>query len=384
MKIRWMLSFFSVIVVGYLAAGQVIYLIHSNADVSTGWVNRRYSLAMKQFAKIHGHTVLFLGSSEVESGVKPNLFDQSLASDGLHATSYNFGFRNMSPRNLGDLIREMQFSRAADLKVDAVYIRFAPSDLTVATQIATEAVDDEVAANIFSNSYLLGDLTEANLKLLVIKHLQGGFTSVNLNESLRFLALQAIGRLINQKFSSWNELDVPRYKLWIERRYNAAPEWNIARKGFHDRAADLNKPDSENELRLIYEQQALPPNLKFNFAVQETRSGIRTLNLSPKLIAEFKDQLEALRQLTDNVVLFYVPDHPELPRTNEARMRVNALITELCKSSLVRCLRFDLERTFTAKGYYDTSHLKPGDVDKLTLHLAEDFKKMKAVNEPRK
>lgn len=384
MKIRWMLSFISIIVVGYLAAGQMIYVIQSNTVGGNDWVNQRYALAMKEFAKIHGNTVLFIGSSDVESGVKPTLFDQATANIGTKVASYNFGFRNLSPPNLRDLIRQMEFSRAADLKLDAIYIKFAPSDLTVATRIATAPVADEVSANIFSNSYLLSDLNETNLNYLAIKNLQGGFTSVNLNKSLTSLALEATGRLAYHKFRSWNDLDIPRYKLWTESRYNATPEWNIARKGFHDRAADLGQGDSENEMKLLYQHQSQPENLQFNFLVQETRSGISTLNFSLNLIAEFKNQLEALRRLTDNVVLFYVPDHPDLPRTNEARIRANALITELCAQSPVRCLRFDIERTFAAKDYYDASHLTPYAVDKLTLRLADDFKNMKATDEPSK
>ncbi len=371
MKLRWLLPFIVVIAVSYLLAGQLTFAIQSTAQFGNGWVNRRYKTAMGRFSDLKGRAVLVLGASEIESGFKPDVFDQFAKDANLR--SYNFAFRNMSPTNLGSLVQQMKFSRHDKLKVESIYIKFAPSDLTHVAAKATAGVDDEVSAQIFSRHFLLSNITMPNLKTLAIKELQGGYSTANLNQSLRSLYLQALSRFTGQNFMLGHPLDRPRYHLWVDPDFNGSPEWDLDRRGFHERS----KPSSARQLNSLIEMQQRPDYLNFNFQVQERRSEVISLNFSPKLISDFKSQLSEVRKLSDQVVLFYFPDHPKLPRTEETKVRVENLLTELCNIEHIRCLRLD--RAFSAIDYYDAFHLTSDSSDKLSRLLAEDFKNIKTV-----
>lgn len=370
--------YFVIVLLGILLGGQGIRLIHSQSEFGNRWVNERYRLAMNVYPSFEGPSVFVIGASEVESGFDPRAFDRAAKTESETVKSYNFGFRNMSPRDLGPLIEQMDSAKSPRLSIDAIYLKFSPADLTEASERATVALNDEVAANILSRDFLIRSAKSdfrAAVKLLAIKDLQGGYSSTNLNTSLRSIYLQVLSFVSGRDYMIAHPLDEPRYQLWASSKFNAAPAWDAQTQGFHDRSQNGLGVEAEN----LYRVQNLPDHLKFNFFSHERRSQITSLVLSPRMVADLQEQLQNLRKLSKNVTLFYLPDHPELPRSRAALDTIEQVFHSLCESTQVRCIRFDKPTDFTARDYYDACHLNPAAVERFSLRLAEDFRSNSAL-----
>lgn len=374
MKRIWFAPYILIPLLSFLLGGQAIRLIQSHAELGNFWSNLRYRQAMQAFNQLEGRAVFVFGASEIESGFIPGEFDQAVRRESNSVRSFNFGFRNMGPDDLAAVIDQMEFARPSNLEIESIYIKFSPSDFTETAQAATRAVQDEVAANIYSREFLIKNLSKdyaRYLNILSLQLLQGGYSKVNLDQSLRSLYLQFLTRFTGDNYLVGNPLDFPRYMLWVSPKFNSAPAWNMKNSGYHDRSTG----ELQKELQALYALQADPEHLQFNFFLQERRSQILSLKIQAQAVTAFATQVARLKHLSNSVSLFYVADHPGLPRDPSAKRRIEQAFQSVCMSAAVRCIRFDQGQEFTPDDYYDAFHLTPEGSKKLSLLLANDYLK---------
>ena len=125
--------------------------------------------------------VMVFGSSMVQAGFEPLVFDKVMSDQGIESVSYNYGIGGLNPKYQELITRRIQEAfRRSDQKVDLTLIEFCPFQATKVRRHFTAFTDDQNVATLASNSELFRIMLEdpaRGMHLLNIRYLRAGISA---------------------------------------------------------------------------------------------------------------------------------------------------------------------------------------------------------------
>ncbi len=327
--------------------------------------------------------VIVFGSSMVQAGFDPLLFDELMEDKNNDVVSYNYGIGNMNPE-FQDLIsrRIKEQFISQDKKLDLAIIEFNPFQTTSVRRISTKAIDEQNIAVLSNNKELwqhtLQDPT-MGIRLFTIRYLRRGvsaelFTAIPsmINSDDSPVLQTAEYKEERQKRSELEDLFYSSFAKDVPNRENLG--WDPATRG-----ARLNKTHLSDQSLVHLD------NLMHSFRYRGFMEAdlVRRINTSDILELGFDDALiESFINIVENFQAF--SDHVEvvmLPRNTdwvqyspEVQARLDNLFNNIGTRTGASLRNFQTHPAITPEHFRDTTHLSSYDgVDIFTKILADEY-----------
>lgn len=318
----------------------------------------RDSLELLSVAPEGAARAIFLGASETEVGIDASAFDGFLSQNGLRFSSLNLGMRDAGSTLPLVFLRVAHEIERSGRPADIIFVSLPTARLSKRAVMNQNAVND--FSELFSVYFHWEQLFEASLplrarlELFVNKYLLGERSPMQFVVFATHLMrpLMPIRRL-ERAFG------VTVYSLADDPR---RPEASAADPFFH------GIPESSPLLQEL--RQRLKDRGHFRSWIRAHRRCCDFLDpeFDPKYVHEVTDSLRKLKSVSRKLVLFEMPEHPEIPFHPDAARKKKELFL-----SVARDLDTDVIALPALEGshFLDPVHLSPSGVEITTRNLAE-------------
>lgn len=384
--------------IALLLLGPAVLLVNAftrNVEATSGDVFgiqriRSVAASTDMIANTPGDTVLVFGSSLVNEGFSPRIFDQRTESLVQHdITSFNIGMGNMKPSYqllLAKRLREahQQAGKRARLAV----IELTPFLLTKRRNAFRPFMTEQIAAVLMSNHELWNVAREDPAhfaRLLCIRYLRDGISAEAITGGLRALFSAAQTQAPKARSYSAEELkhlqELKRLQQEL-RKYIAKEHpltgkshvWNPATQGGPIDLSDLS-PDAQKIASTLASGMRAPDLLTQDLQERIDCCDILGLDFDDSMIEEFIAIVDELKQVSEHVEIVLFPAPPSLKHPDkEALARQHAVVRHIVERTGASVRDYQFDRAFDDSMFYDATHLS---MDKgrivFSQQLAEDL-----------
>lgn len=328
--------------------------------------------------------VMFFGSSMVQAGFEPNVFDAAMQTKGIHSVSYNYGVGNLNPyfqEIVARRIRE-QFE-ASGRKIDLALIEFNPFQTTVVRKNAIRFTDEQNVAILSSPRELLQETLRSptrGIRMLTIRYLRQGF-SAELFSSLPLFLAQTAGdgtepTAAERDASQESQQLSAAFNQQLAKERNDEPvlPWNTATRG-----GRINKSQYSEETLLALRDYAAsrrhPYIMQQDLQRRIDTADILELNFDEELIQAFITTVEHFQIVSDEVVVLLLPRNTDwVTYTPEAQAQLDAAGQRIQEETGVEVRDYQVIDEIGPEHFIDTTHLSSYDgIDIFTEFLADEF-----------
>ncbi|XOV85280.1 MAG: hypothetical protein ACFHXK_09200 [bacterium] len=325
--------------------------------------------------------IIVYGSSMVQYGFDPLLFDAELALRGVTATSYNFGVPNVDPGYQEIMTRRIrEHFEAERAKIDLVLLEFNPFQLTKVREARSFTTRDQNHAILFSGSELWDVVRKdpaRGIRLLNIRYLRDGI-------SAEMLTSFAPSILFRQ-----NGSHTPAYKAALLASAKALSEferlrdrdagggfvyWNEEFRGGRNDKKQFQE-DTLSALRDWNEKQRHPLILQADLDRRVRTADIFNLEFSENLSRSFIKMVKNLEAVSDNIDIILMPRNTAwIDYDADAQHRLEAMLERIHIETGIVVRNFQLTPGIGPEHFRDTTHLSTYDgADIFTTTLAEYY-----------
>lgn len=331
------------------------------------WTKERARQSLAAIPKMERSAPLltaFLGSSEIEIGFDPQIFDREMSVSSRPSVSYNFAVRNVGAIFPFYLQRfHHEFSKHK-IKPHILFINMAPSRLTHrATVSLSEQLKNHDLPTVYFDTAIWNELNLSFFEkglIWIDKYLFGerrpGQLSFFLSESLRTL----VGR---------NESDRRLADFWHSPRFHPEPAWDESKRGqFYW--------NLENEPALQASFGVLQSDEGFDFLLEryDACCDFLGLDLNEGYLEEVALYIKKMKENAERVILVHLSENPRLVRSEKMMTHLTDITTRLAASSGVEVwFAGELEK-FEKDDYIDVIHFSPKGAQKFSAALARKLK----------
>jgi hypothetical protein len=366
----------AILVGGLLVVRLITVAAERNLPDPFGAVGLRTAVrALPEIAAEQGDLVLFLGSSKVELGFAPTLFDERMREHGHELVTFNLGIGNMNPSN------QVIFARRVR---EALEARGTRSRLTLVelnpfqTTEARRQVDERQAEQILSIlatprsivSEALGDPTRA-ARTFVIRYLRDGIPAEAITAMLGF-GVEALGGAIPLGVREEPERP-PDVRAVLEEREELAFELYAGMRRYPDLwplgawssqwRGSLPTEFAPELLALVdplMKNLAHPTTLQDDLEHRIRCCDILELHFDEGLVADFIAMIEELEPVSERVVVVLMPkNHAWVENPPEAMERQRRVLERIERETGVRVVDFQYLPDLDASQFFDVTHLTP-------------------------
>jgi hypothetical protein len=377
--IRVLLRFAACTLCTLMAFALFAYGLENECFFFQRWMRMRASEAFAELDVIlqrQDHVALFLGASDVESGIDPLAIEHALQAQGQDLKVYNFGLRSSSPadgllaEHLKDIFQENH------KQADVILLKLAPMLLTNRANINLRQgqVRADLAGTLYRWRDFRRDIWEeplSGVRQLVEHYILGG---MDLN-SVSYYLLIALNRVLpNIYCPGILQARDPETRLWRDPRFLSSPAWNADEHGNY--FWNIHGPDAV--FQEISDRLATESEKQIMIGRWDDTYDVRRFNFSPVRVRELKASLAALGEISHRIIVYYIFEHPQVDYTPEAEAHLTALLNELAQIPKVQIL--DLRTgpsRFNAEEYLEPAHFNLKGRQKLTElfthELSKDF-----------
>lgn len=306
--------------------------------------------------------VYVLGSSLVEFGFSPEVFDQKLKETGVDVHSYNFGYGNADPSIHYLFAKKLvkTFANEAD-RIDLVVFEFAPFQATLAREKNSKKLDQVVEA-VFSD----GD----DLLALALKKPQEAIEFFNLKYIRNGVPADAVTALFGKSIPTENRIAIkdpeqpPVSALAIQlfqhfvgmRSQKGHPgEWFVEDRG--GLPVDVGSEVRELASRVTTRLQN-PQRMEASRQDRLNCCDIENLEFSEALVAQFIAAIKEAQKVSKRVDVLMMPRNQDVIHLTEAgRQHLRDTVLRIKQETGVTIVDFSDSPAYPRESFFDSDHL---------------------------
>ena len=307
--------------------------------------------------------VYVLGSSLIEFGFSPDVFDKTLAGSGVDAVSYNFGYGNADPsihQRFAHRLRE-DFSENPD-KIDLVVYEFSPFQATERRAQLTGQLDHAAHAVIDDWRDFLAlaphDHEEA-IALFNTRYIRNGVPAEAVT-NLMSLPIRNASRLeakvIDEEGEPLDQLGWGLYHTLMNEWPQANPPggWYVEdRGGFPATASDEALMLSAKVMKRMQH----PDRMAASRQQRIDCCDMLDLNIDDQMLGRFIDAIKQAQKVSKRVDLLLMPRNEDIIQLSEAgRQNLAAAVARIQQETGVQVVDFT-ESGYKVSDYFDADHL---------------------------
>ncbi len=334
--------------------------------------------------------VMVFGSSMVQAGFEPLLFDGIMAEKGLSTISYNYGIGNLNPYFQDYLSRRIkdQFQQGRQ-KLKLAIIEFNPFQTTTVRKNAIPFTDEQNLALLMSNKELFQVLLEnptKGIRLLNIRYLRQGY-SAELFSSLPLLIASEMQptaprteeyREAQKKSQQANQAF--RELVRGQQGDGGFPPWDPSTRGGRMDKSQFTQ-EILDSLRDWMASRRYVGFLQDDLDRRIRGADIEQLNFDEELIESFIAIVKDFQEISEEVVVVLLPRNTDWVKyTPEVQAKLNQVNQRIQTSTGADVKNYQVIDPIGPEHFNDTTHLSWYDGnDIFTEFLAEEFHRL--INE---
>ena len=329
-------------------------------------------------------SVIVFGSSLVEQGFSPVVFDNEMRELGFITASYNYGFGGLNPEYQRLIVKRMKEKVEAEQeKIDLVLIEFNPFQTTLKRKINDTFMADQRYAS-FSSIDELWDITtqdpERGVRLFTIRFLRGQISAELITGALGLaigsMNQTVIGEEHDELVARRKELEAELVRL-IEQDggdpYGIS--WDPEFRGGRLDADSLSKEFSDvvSEFMSVYRH---PVFVQGALERRISCCDIVDLGFDEFLIVEFIEMVRIFQTMSDRVEIILLPqNHYWVKNPPETKKKLAMVLDRISRETGVVVKNYQRHTQINKTHYMDASHLTPTEgAEIFTRTLVQDYK----------
>lgn len=308
--------------------------------------------------------VYVLGSSLIEFGFSPEIFDQALAAQGVQTVSYNFGYGNADPsihQKFAHRLRK-DFAEHAEV-IDLVIFEFAPFQATQRRAALTGQLDHAAHAVIDDWRDFLAlapDDHEEAIALFNTRYLRNGVPAEAITNLLS-MPIRNAGRLNAQVIE---EQGPPLGELGWKLYHQLMDEWPQAHPpgGWYQQdRGGLPPTASADALALsaqVMKRMQHPDRMAASRQQRIDCCDMEDLNIDPVMLDRFIDAIRQAQKVSKRVDLLLMPRNRDVIQLSDlGRENLRRAIERIAAETGVRVVDFSESDGYGVDKFFDADHL---------------------------
>jgi len=324
-------------------------------EVMQQLTHERLLLAARRLPDIaRSGTAVVFGTSPMQWGFSPTIFDRTMTDGGVSTQTYNLGNFGIGP----DLMLIMARRLGDDLQAEGRRMRLGIVEFTPWN-----------ATNARRNDFFINAMAAAQRARLVDVGMVVDIARHSLTEASELLTLKAWGDVPPEAaVIIYNRMVLkPITNLGTDRRsrlirdagkrarVNSQGEaWNLRRRG-EVVLRDPAKPEDYDAWLELHQQ---PEFMKEDLAWRVNSADIHGLHFDDQFIDEYIDLVRELKTFSDHVVVIVAPCHPDArPEDAAARARLDAVLKRIADETAVPIVDLYEAPEFVRYDFMDNTHV---------------------------
>ena len=375
------------LIAGILVFGAVV-AIYNGILQSLGNFNGRMVAQLQHLPQLVAASrdkdaIMVFGSSMVQAGFEPEVFDRAMQGYGVDTISYNYGVGNLNPRYQALMTRRVREAfQAGDQKLSLALIEFNPFQTTKVRDTVLTFTADQ-------NDALLASLTELwqltlrdptrGIRLFNIRFLRDGMSAELFTSLPGLLMSQSGSNSSKAEYGEARDRSEEIFDRFNEQRDSSGriqggDRWSASLRGGRIDKSTL----SEQALKTLSEYVVSRRNPLFMEDDLQRRidtSDILDLDFEEELILAFIEMVENFKPIADVVEVIVLPRNTDwVTYSPEVQRRLSALLRRIEWETEVVVRDFQTHPRITPEHYIDTTHLSFAEgIDVYTELLAETY-----------
>ncbi len=347
--------------------------------------------ALPGVAAAPGPKAIFFGSSLVELGFAPEVFDARLHESGIELTSYNFGVGNLNPSLqlvFAKRMREEWESR--DERVELMLIEFNPFQATE-KRVQANARFREAALSVFSTPRTLWAEARADpdraARMATIKYIRDGVAAqaittllgsgvAGIADALSDDEAEPVSEETQRARDERRDLALELYWKALEEFPDAGPfgSWEPRTRGASFRPEDVSPEFLELTNRFMKLMQ-YPEFLKSDLESRIRCCDIVELHFNEGLVRDFIALVHELAAISDRIEVVLMPrNYDWVKNPPEALDRQRTVVTRIERETGAAVRDYQHLPELDGRYFFDVSHLILHEgQDRFSTLLAEDW-----------
>ncbi len=383
-----------------LAAGVLVFgavvLIYNGILQALGDINGRVVAQLEHLPGIVAQNrdkrkVFVFGSSMVQAGFEPDVFDAAMADKGIDTISYNYGVGNLDPEFQVLIARRIREAfLEGDEQLALTLIEFNPFQATRVRNRLGAITRDQNVAVLSSNEELwnitLDDPTRG-LRLFNIRYLRSGLSAELITSIPRMFASagSAEARERRAQIVATEEYQAAQERsAELSARYRELRDTNVPITGSDQWKAEIRggridksafSPETLEALGAWMESRRYPGFMEVDLMRRVAGADILELEFEEALIEAFIELVIELDDVSDQIEVILLPRNTEwVTYTPEVQERLNGVLRRIADETGVAVRDFQEHPAITPQYFFDTTHLSTYDgIDIFSRLLADEY-----------
>lgn len=326
-------------------------------------------------------TMVF-GSSMVQAGFQPKIFDQFMTDQGIDSISYNYGMGNLNPKFQEILSRRIQeeFENSGQ-RLKLALIEFNPFQATTVRKTVTRFIDEQNIATLSTDRELLNiflDDPTLGARLFTIRYLRAGISAELITSQLTFgtgvvqlnpveglKEAQRISGELEGQLTAGLRKDIPGY--------TGAP-WSSEERG--GRVDKTRLSDTTLAAMDAYvASRRHPAFMQRDLQRRIQTADIIELGFDQELIDAFIRIVKNFQTFSDQVEVLLLPRNTDwVTYSPDTQARLDAVLQTISERTGVKIRNHQVLPQIKPEHFIDTTHLSYYDgIDIYTRYLAEEY-----------
>ncbi len=320
--------------------------------------------------------ILFVGASDIQSGIYPALINQELEQNNFAAQTFNLGVANFDGKLNWLLARRMReiFNSKKSSNL-AFVIKFTPMRAT--EQYLINVRDhhfrhfEDLVSEIYSDKMLWEDWQKVPAEIseiAYVKKVLNGNSPISYASYINevFWSYRPSGRAVGTNATRTSDL---QRLVWGQGKFNKIPAWRSEVGGFHYFGYPENKEEITRNFLMFQDLGILTEVYKAHYQ----SSDMYNLVFSPEAISDYVNAIRELQKITTNVILLYFPESELIPRSPQALGRLSTALLQIKEQTNVKFLDLTDKKIFAPTDYFDQIHLNLKGQNKLATELGRQL-----------
>jgi hypothetical protein len=347
--------------------------------------------ALPDIAAAPGPKAILFGSSMVDFGFAPEVFDARLAESGIEMTSYNYGIGNMNPNLQLVLARRLRAEfEARGERVDLMLVEFNPFQATEKRRRWNAPIHEAILSVVSPPRELWSQLfndPERGVRLFTIKYLRDGMTAEANTMGLGY-GVEAIADLLGLDDS--DEMRSEEYRRVLDEREEMGMElfwrareempdvgpgdWSLKTRGAAPRPEALS-PETVDLLARLMKNLQYPESRRADLEDRIRCCDVLDLHFDEGLVRDFIAMVRELGAISDRIEVVLLPKNYDWVRNPpEALARQQAVLERIERETGARVSDYQYRPEIDERYFWDVTHLTIYEgQDRFTTLLADDW-----------
>ncbi len=327
--------------------------------------------------------VFVFGSSMVQAGFEPTVFDSAMAARGVDSISYNYGIGNLNPTFQELITRRIQERfLEGDGRLALALVEFTPFQATIARNRFTGMTADQNLA-ILSSTAELWEITREDptrgIRLFDIRYLRDGVSAELITSIPALIGSTVANNVRNEAYRAAVERTNALEEEFDALRGSTEPiqgsdRWNVALRGGRIDKSGYSR-EVLDAMGAWVASRRHPEFMQADLQRRIESADILELGFDDRQIEKFIELVRNFLPIADHVEVILMPRNTDwVNYTPEVQSRLDGVLRRIARETGVYVRDFQTDPRITTEHYIDTTHLSFHDgIDAFSRILAEEY-----------